>query len=50
VTLAGTVGNRQPMRASQIQFIIDLWYKNAIIYSLESRPFFDGNGDSIGDF
>ena len=28
----------------------DLWYKNAIVYSLDIEAFQDGNGDGIGDF
>ncbi len=28
----------------------DLWYKDAIIYQLHVKSFFDGNGDGIGDF
>ncbi len=27
-----------------------LWYKDAIIYALHVKTFFDGNGDGIGDF
>ncbi len=27
-----------------------LWYKDAVIYQLRVRSFFDGNGDGIGDF
>jgi len=27
-----------------------LWYKDAIIYELHIKAFFDGNGDGIGDF
>ncbi len=27
-----------------------LWYKDAIIYQLHVKSFFDGNGDGIGDF
>lgn len=27
-----------------------LWYKDAIIYELHVRAFYDGNGDGIGDF
>ncbi|MBF0431337.1 MAG: maltose alpha-D-glucosyltransferase [Fibrobacteria bacterium] len=27
-----------------------LWYKNAIIYELHIRAFYDSNGDGIGDF
>ena len=30
--------------------IEDLWYKNAVIYSLDVDTFMDGNGDGIGDF
>ena len=26
------------------------WYKDAIIYQLHVKSFFDGNGDGIGDF
>jgi maltose alpha-D-glucosyltransferase / alpha-amylase len=28
----------------------DLWYKNAIIYSLDVETFQDSNGDGVGDF
>jgi maltose alpha-D-glucosyltransferase / alpha-amylase len=30
--------------------IEDLWYKNAVIYSLDLETFMDLNGDGIGDF
>ncbi|MFI4927163.1 MAG: alpha-amylase family protein [Burkholderiales bacterium] len=30
--------------------IKDLWYKNAIIYSLQVGTYMDSNGDGIGDF
>ena len=30
--------------------IEDLWYKNAVIYSLNVGSFMDSNGDGIGDF
>jgi maltose alpha-D-glucosyltransferase/alpha-amylase len=30
--------------------VIDLWYKNAIIYSLDIDAFQDSNGDGVGDF
>lgn len=30
--------------------MIDLWYKNAVIYCLDVDTFMDGNGDGIGDF
>ena len=28
----------------------DLWYKDAIVYSLDVETFQDGNGDGVGDF
>jgi maltose alpha-D-glucosyltransferase / alpha-amylase len=28
----------------------DLWYKNAVVYSLDVETFMDGNGDGRGDF
>lgn len=30
--------------------VIDLWYKNAVIYCLDVGTFADGNGDGVGDF
>ena len=27
-----------------------LWYKDAVIYELHVRSFFDSNGDGMGDF
>src|ERR1700734_1866192 len=27
-----------------------LWYKDAIIYQLHVKSFYDGNGDGIGDY
>ena len=30
--------------------IDDLWYKNAIVYSLSVRTYLDANGDGVGDF
>jgi maltose alpha-D-glucosyltransferase/alpha-amylase len=30
--------------------MLDLWYKNAVFYSLDVDTFADGNGDGIGDF
>jgi maltose alpha-D-glucosyltransferase / alpha-amylase len=30
--------------------MLDLWYKNAIIYCLDVETYMDGNGDGIGDF
>src|SRR3954454_21559460 len=37
-------GGQRPMPTE------DLWYKNAIIYSLDVESFQDSNGDGIGDF
>src|SRR4029078_12355399 len=41
-----------PRRSSArgVSVIKDLWYKNAIIYSLHVGTFMDSNGDGIGDF
>ena len=36
--------------APRCSVIKDLWYKNAIIYSLNVGTFMDSNGDGIGDF
>ncbi|ESR22419.1 alpha-amylase family protein [Lutibaculum baratangense] len=30
--------------------MLDLWYKNAVIYCLDVETFMDGNGDGCGDF
>ena len=30
--------------------MLDLWYKNTIIYTLNVASFMDGNEDGIGDF
>jgi maltose alpha-D-glucosyltransferase / alpha-amylase len=30
--------------------LLDLWYKNAVVYSLNVATYLDGNGDGIGDF
>ncbi|WP_299648792.1 alpha-amylase family protein [uncultured Jannaschia sp.] len=30
--------------------MLDLWYKNAIIYCLDPETFMDSNGDGVGDF
>lgn len=32
------------------EVIEDLWYKNAVIYSLDLETFMDANGDGAGDF
>ncbi len=30
--------------------MLDLWYKNAVVYCLDVKTFMDANGDGIGDF
>ena len=30
--------------------MLDLWYKNAVIYCLDPETFMDSNGDGVGDF
>ena len=30
--------------------MIDLWYKNAVVYCLDVETFMDANGDGVGDF
>ena len=30
--------------------MLDLWYKNAVIYCLDVETFMDSNGDGVGDF
>jgi pullulanase/glycogen debranching enzyme len=35
---------------SETDMINDLWYKNAVIYSLAVETFMDANGDGVGDF
>ena len=39
----------RPRRLPQAQ-ADPLWYKDAIIYELHVRAFYDSNGDGIGDF
>jgi uncharacterized protein len=37
-------------RDTDFTMIEDLWYKNAVIYSLDLETFLDANGDGVGDF
>ena len=41
-----------PVSATPSPLIVDdpLWYKDAVIYQLNVKSFFDSNGDGIGDF
>ncbi len=51
-----SVGFPSPICAGRLtgpapyRMIDDLWYKNAIIYSLNVGTFLDSNGDGVGDF
>src|SRR6267154_846073 len=42
-------GSRMPMKKAEIA-TDPLWYKDAILYELHVRAFFDSNDDGIGDF
>jgi maltose alpha-D-glucosyltransferase/alpha-amylase len=45
---SSTQGNAKPRK---LPFTADpLWYKDAVIYQLHVKSFFDGNNDGIGDF
>ena len=45
-----TVSQSQVQDEVESQSNDPLWYKDAIIYQLHIKSFFDGNGDGIGDF
>src|SRR5215211_6509563 len=50
-TLAGaTEEHRTSMAHLDLTHPDLLWYKDAIIYELHVRAFYDSNGDGIGDF
>src|ERR1043165_2497966 len=38
------------LQSMAAKMIDDLWYKNAVIYSLNVGAFMDSNGDGVGDF
>ena len=38
------------MADQQAQTDQSLWYKDAIVYELHVKSFYDRNGDGIGDF
>jgi len=44
-----TKQTREPRKRGR-RGVADLWYKDAIIYQLHVKSFFDGNNDGIGDF
>jgi len=38
-------------KASKVKFINDpLWYKDAVVYQLHLKSYYDANGDGVGDF
>ena len=38
-------------KASKVKFITDpLWYKDAVVYQLHLKSYYDANGDGVGDF
>jgi maltose alpha-D-glucosyltransferase / alpha-amylase len=43
-------GNQTARSCVYLTMIEDLWYKNAVMYSLDLDTFMDLNGDGIGDF
>ena len=47
---ARPVHPRSVEAGAQEALVLDLWYKNAVIYCLDVDTFMDGNGDGIGDF
>jgi maltose alpha-D-glucosyltransferase / alpha-amylase len=50
-TFAGaTEEHRTPIAYPGLTHADPLWYKDAIIYELHVRAFYDSNGDGIGDF
>src|SRR4051812_2849069 len=44
------IGPMERGTPSGSRMIDDLWYKNAIVYSLSVATFMDANGDGVGDF
>src|SRR6476619_1137847 len=47
---APLVARDVPHTPGRTGVIGDLWYKNAIVYSLDVETYLDANGDGIGDF
>src|SRR6478672_9247124 len=47
---APLVARDVPHTPGRAGVIGDLWYKNAVVYSLDVETFLDANGDGIGDF
>ena len=49
--MRGNEEERSPMETREPKETENLlWYKDAVIYQLHVKTFFDGNGDGIGDF
>ncbi len=49
-TAAGREKPRTAPAADEAMAATDLWYKDAVIYQLHVRSFFDSNDDGVGDF
>jgi len=45
-----TSGRNQGQDQNQAMNDDPLWYKDAVIYQLHIKSFYDANGDGIGDF
>src|SRR5690606_17616870 len=45
----GPPRQRRPRRTASAA-MLNLWYKNAVIYCLDVETFADSNGDGVGDF
>ena len=45
-----TLANQTQEASSQVELGDPLWFKDAIIYQLHVKAFYDSNGDGIGDF
>src|SRR6266498_1757729 len=44
------MARRMPVRAEGMSAQSSLWYRDAIMYEVHVRAFFDSNADGIGDF
>src|ERR1035441_11006008 len=49
-SLTRNQSRRRSTRAAEAQVRDPLWFKDAVIYQLHLKSFFDANNDGIGDF
>src|SRR5690606_22465426 len=47
---SGATSQHQDLHPGGEPMIPDLWFRNAVIYSLDVDTFMDSDGDGIGDF